>query len=147
MPIDLSQMAGGSDDQDMDSDPSQDSGMDDIQKSGKLMALHQLLGDIADLADEDLRPFIETARNSLPSSMDQDQSGMGDDSGQDQSMDDGSGDMSTESPDGLQVSIGTGSPDEMDHSEPDGDESEDDDSKPGLLAILAARRKSAAPKM
>jgi len=117
-----------------DSGEDEEMGSDD-GKSGKLLALQNLLGSIAEISDEELKPYIENMRNKVHMGHEEAE---GDDMGMEQAEEsDDSSMMGGEKP-GLDVSIGMGKA-PMSEEEPDEDEMQP---KGGFLAILAKKMKS-----
>jgi hypothetical protein len=118
-----SQMGGGQMPQQEDSSQMSD---DDQSKSSKLLALQNLLGSIAELSGDDMRPYIEQAQQSLHLAHESEE---GDDMGVDDAQE-----ASSDKP-AMDISVGMGAPG-MDSSKSD----EEDDGKPkGFLAILAKK--------
>lgn len=114
----------------------QDNGMPDDQedsKSGKLLALQNLLGSISEISDEEMRPYIENMQQQLHMSHENEE---GDQEGMDDAMmahgSDMNNGMGSAGPD---IAIGVGAP------PPSADEEdEEDEGKPkGFLAILAKK--------
>ncbi len=94
-------------------------------KAGKLMALQNLLGSIADISDDELRPYIEKAQQQIQMAHEQDETP--EDESAEHSSDES--DMGAPGPD-IAIKVGA-SP---------GDSEDEDEGKPkGFLAILAKR--------
>lgn len=108
----------------------QSMGMSDEQdKSGKLLALQNLLGSIAELSDDDMRPYIEQAQQSLHMAHESTEGDkMGVDDAENSMMDNDSMDQSKPA---MDISVGMGTP--------SNDMSEDDHKPKGFLAILAKK--------
>ena len=112
---------------------------EDIGKGGKLLALQNMIGAIADISDEELRPYIENLKNQIHLGHEEAE---GDDLGVEQAQD--ASDMSEDGMDSegkpkLDVKIGVGSPKlGSDMSESD-EEDEDSLPKGGFLAILSKK--------
>lgn len=104
--------------------------MDEEQgRSGKLLALQNLLGSIAELSDDDMRPYIEQAQQSLHMAHESSEGDkMGVEDSENSMMDD---DQMDSSKPAMDISVGMGEP---------SDGMKEDDHKPkGFLAILAKK--------
>ena len=103
-------------------------------RDGKLLALQNMLDSIAELSDEDLRPYVENLKNNMPMRMDD---GMPPPPPEDM-MDD---DEDLDAPK-IGVDIEMGAPDSGMPEDMDDDEDDEDMPKDGFLAILSKKMKS-----
>lgn len=121
-------------DDDSDQDDMQDDEKDN-SKSGKLLALQNMLGAIEELAGDDLKPYIEEIKNKLHMAHEQaenDSMGVSDAMGEDSGLPDKAA---------MGVDITMGKAPTMGESSDD-EEDDEDAPKGGFLAILAKKMKN-----
>lgn len=137
MPQSMPPMPQGemSDDDDQDGD-------EDQNHSSKLMALGDILNNIHEISDNDLKPYVEEARKNLMAAnpMQKDMPGMGmhDDSENDENM------PMPPPKSGLDVTIGMGDKPPKGMMSEDNEDNEDEEGMPkkgGFMAILAKKIK------
>jgi hypothetical protein len=110
-------------DESMDGENSDDKG----SMGSKLLAMQNILDNLGDIVGDDMKPYIEQAKQSMQ------QHGQSEDDGQNPEMDDDGAPKS-----GLDVSIGLGGKPPMSD---DSDEDEEGLPKKGFLAILSKKMK------
>ncbi len=125
-----------------DSKPDGDEGESDDGMGGKLLALQNMIGAIADISDDELKPYIENLKNQIHAGH---EAAEGDDMGvQEAAEHDASSPDGMPPKSGLDVTIGMGVPKPGMPGAGSSDEDEDEEGMPpkaGFLAILAKKMK------
>lgn len=120
---------------------------EDMSAGGRMLALQNLLGAISELADEDIKPYIEDLQRKIHLKHEEEE---GDDIGVEEAQEYGDDKMGSKP--SIDIAVGMGIPKKMNKKGMDDEEYEDDEDtdsgipKNGFLAILSKRMKGKGPK-